>query len=101
MDKDNYSINHLNFNPSIIKTYNGFIFEKYDKEISYLYERNDVFTHLNKGNIYMEYYFWMNNKLNYYERIYCKIQDVLSDVGGIVQAIMTIALLLIILLINI
>ena len=25
IDKDNYSINHLNFNPSIIKTHNGIV----------------------------------------------------------------------------
>ena len=92
LDKDNYSVNHLNFNPSIIKTYNGFIFEKYDKELSYLYERNDVFTHINKGNIYMEYYLWMNNRLSYYERTYSRIQDVLANVGGVAQAIMAVAL---------
>ena len=91
-DKDNYSINHLNFNPSIIKTHNGYIFENEDKELGYIYDRNDVFTYLSNGNIYMIYALWMNNRMNYNERTYKTIQDVLSDVGGVAQAIMTIAL---------
>ena len=95
LDKDNYSINHLNFNPSIIKTHNGFLLEKCQEELTYKYDRNDVFTYfnnLNKGNINMAYSLWMNNRVNYYERTYKKIQDVLSDVGGVAQAIMAIAI---------
>ena len=43
LDKDNYAINHINFNPSSIKTNNGVIFDKINEELSYIYERNDVF----------------------------------------------------------
>ena len=95
LDKDNYSINHLNFNPSIIKTHNGFLFDKSQKELTYAYDRNDVFTYFknyNNGNINMAYSLWMNNRANYYERTYKKIQDVLSNVGGVAQSIMTIAI---------
>ena len=70
LDKDNYSINHLNFNPSIIKTHNGIVFEKFIEELSYIYDRNDVFTYLKKGDIYMIYSLWMNNRMNYNERTY-------------------------------
>ena len=92
LDNDNYSVNHLNFNPSIIKTHNGFILEKYIEEKGYFYDRNDVFTYLRKGDIHMIYSLWMNNRMNYNERTYKKIQDILSEVGGVAQAIMTIAL---------
>ena len=92
LDKDNYSINHLNFNPSIIKTHNGFFLDKYEKELTYTYDRSDVLTYSNKGNIHMVYSLWLKNRLNYYERTYKRIQDVLSDIGGVAQAIMTIAI---------
>ena len=94
LDEENYSINHLNFNPCIIKTYNGYIIEKYEKELTYNYERNDVFTKSKKGNIYMIYSLWINNRVNYYERTYKRIQEILSDVGGIAQAILTIAIII-------
>ena len=92
IDQDNFSINHLNFNPSKIITHNGFIFDKSDKESGYIYDRNDVFTYLKKGDIRMIYSLWMNNRMNYNERCYKKIQDILSEIGGVAQAIMTIAL---------
>ena len=92
IDKDNYSVNNLNFNPSMIKTHNGYVFEKSVNELGYIYNRNDVFTYLKKGDIHMIYSLWMSNRMSYNERIYKKIQDVLSEVGGLVQTIMTIAL---------
>ena len=42
ISKDSLSQNHLNFNPSIIKTYNGLLWEHKDIEKSYVFERNDV-----------------------------------------------------------
>ena len=77
IEKNAYSINHLNFNPYIVRTNNGLIFENIEEEISYIYERNDVFTYNDKKdeNIYCVYYFWLNNRMNYYERFYKRIQD--------------------------
>ena len=88
LDKDHYTINHLNFNPSLVKTNYGLFWDRYSQETSYSYERNDAFTYeLGEEKIYMGYYLWLNNKLFYSERIYQRVQDVISNIGGIFQAI--------------
>ena len=92
LEEENYSVNHLNFNPYKIKTHNGYILDKYQEVLTYGYDRNDVFTNFKRGNnIYMIYSLWLNNRVNYFERTYKRIQDVLSDVGGVAQSIMAIA----------
>ena len=35
----------------------------------------------------MIYYFWLNNRMHYYERAYKKVQDVISSIGGISEVI--------------
>ena len=40
----------------------------------------------------MAYCLWLNNRINYYERTYKKIQDFLSEIGGVTQSIMAIAI---------
>ena len=87
IDKDNYSINNINFNPILITTQNGIIFDHFENTKSYYFDRNDVFIKLAKGNIYMAYYLWLKNNENYYERIYKTITDVLSSIGGVSNAI--------------
>ena len=87
IDKDNYSINNVNFNPILITTQNGILFNHYENTKSYYYDRNDVFIKLIKNNIYMVYYLWLKNNENYYERIYKSITEVLSSIGGISNAI--------------
>ena len=94
LEKDNYSVNHLNFNPSIIKTYNGIVRNIYEKELSYIYDRNDVLIHTSNNDIYMAYCLWLNNRVNYFERKYKRLQDVLSDIGGVAQSILSIAIFL-------
>ena len=91
LDEDNYSINFLNFNPIYVRTQKGIIFDVYEDQLSYSYERNDVFMRLNKANIYMGYLLCLNNKKNYYERIYKKISDILSEIGGVTHSIIIIA----------
>ena len=82
-----YPINHLNLNPNLIKSHNGLIFDKTYEEISYSYERNDVFTYNDDNKTYTVYYFWLNNRVNYYERTYRRIQNIISNIGGIYQFI--------------
>ena len=41
--------------------------------------------------IYMAYYFWLGNRMQDYIRNYKKIQDVISDIGGISQVIIIVA----------
>ena len=94
LDKDNYSINHLNFNPSVIKTTKGFMFYKTYDELSYVYERNEVYTYQKKGKIQASYNLWLNNRMHYYERTYRRIQDALSDIGGVANSIIFIITLI-------
>ena len=87
-----YSVNHINFNPSVIKTYNGLISNKYDEEYAHVYERHDIYSFSrNKKDIYAIFVMWLKNKLYKNERSYKKLQDVFSSVGGIYQSITIIA----------
>ena len=42
----------------------------------------------------MGYCLWLNNRVSYNERTYKTIQDALSEVGGVAQSIMFIAVLI-------
>ena len=52
-------------------------------------QRND--TNNNNNNYYMLYYLWLGNRMQDYIRTYRRIQDVMSDIGGIFQAMTLIA----------
>ena len=55
-------------------------------------DRNDVFTYPNENHeLYMVYYFWLKNRMNYYERNYKRLQDVTSSIGGIYQIVTVLA----------
>ena len=83
-----YPINHLNFNPSFIKTNKGLVFDEIIENSAYSYERNDVFTFDDTTNkIYTLYCFWLGNRINYYERTYKRLQDMISNIGGFYQFI--------------
>ena len=93
LSRENFSINHLNFNPSLITTHDGMIFENIKKKSSYIYDRNDVFVYpedLN-NNIYMGYYLWLKNRMSNYERTYKRIQHIISDIGGISEFVTFVA----------
>jgi hypothetical protein len=86
--KEIYSVNNLNFNPSMIKTHNGIIFDNIEEELSYSFDRNDVLTYsTDTSNVYLVYYFWLKNRLLIYERIYKRIQDIISNIGGIFEIV--------------
>ena len=91
---DYYTVNHLYFNPSKVKSHNGLIYDHIEEEASYTYDRNDFLYYPNNKKIYMIYSFWLNNRMHYYERIYKRLPDVLSDIGGIYQFITLIAIIL-------
>ena len=79
-------------NPTLVRTYNGLVFDKSKEELSYSFERNDAYSFKNgDSEIYTIYYFWLKNRENYYERTYKKIQDVISSIGGIYQVTVVIA----------
>ena len=87
-----YSVNHLNFYPSMIRTYNGLIYDKFNEEYAPIFERHEVYQFdKEKTNIYSIFAIWLKNKLYKNERSYKKLQDVISSVGGIYQSITIIA----------
>ena len=92
LTKDFYGINHINFNPAMMVTHNGIFFDNVIEEPSYFFTQNEqqnfnenVFGCLNG------FYFWMQNTLQYYERNYKRLQDILSDIGGISSIVLTLA----------
>ena len=89
-----YTVNDINIAPALVKTHNGLIFDNIKEETSYIFDRNDVYIRdSNDGtNLYMVYGFFLKNIQEYYERTYKRIQDVISSIGGIIQAITLIAI---------
>ena len=97
-----YIINHLNFNPANMLTHNGIFFDNQIQERSYFFTQNEKHTvdqtSLPPGQTLngclIGIYFWMQNTLQYYERNYDRLQDVLSDIGGISNIVVTLAYLI-------
>ena len=94
LDKDNFSINHLNFNPSLIQTHDGIILDKIKQEFSYTFYSNDDFVYNYYNDVYIVYYLWLNNRINNYERTYNRLQDIISNIGGTYEVIMTLFIFL-------
>ena len=89
---NNYAINHLNFNPAMLVTHNGIFFDNVIEEPSYFFTQNQ--QQGIKDNTFgclITFYFWMQNSLQYYERNYKRLQDILSDIGGITSIVLTVA----------
>ena len=100
---NNFAIQHLNFNPVYMKTYNGFFFENIVEENLYYFTQNEKQTIVESDLIannrttngcLVGVYFWMQNTLQYYERNYDRVQDTLSDIGGISNIILVFATIL-------
>jgi hypothetical protein len=84
-------------------THNGFFFDNQVREEAYFFTQNEkqaiIETDVNKegkstNGCLIGVYFWMQNTLQYYERNYDRIQDSLSDIGGISSIVLTIASIL-------
>ena len=99
---NNFIIQHLNFNPANMITHNGYFFDNQVEEKAYFFTQNEKQTitetelksknaTLSTNGCLIGVYFWMQNTLQYYERTYDRIQDILSDIGGISSIVLTIA----------
>ena len=83
-----FPVNHINIYPSVIKTHKGLIFDEILNISTYSYERNDVFTYNDETNkVYTIYCIWLSNRMDYYERTYKTLQDMISNIGGFYQFI--------------
>ena len=95
---NNFAINHLNFNPASMITHNGLFFDNIVKINSYFFTQNekqimltDITNNVDIHDCLLGFYFWMQNSLQYYERIYKRFQDILSSIGGINSIVILIA----------
>jgi hypothetical protein len=69
----------MNFNPVLIRSHDGLVFDHITEDISYTFDRNDVYIKSYEGiNTYIGYCFFLKNTREYYERIYKRIQDLFS-----------------------
>jgi len=88
-----YSENDLNFNPSLLKTHKGLVWDVIKQDISYSFDRNDVYIgDRNQAPIFISYTFFLKNIMNYYERYYKRVQDIISSIGGIYKFITIVAI---------
>ena len=95
LDQIQYPINNINFNPLTIETNNGLIFDNIKQEISYNFQRNDVYIYETKEkDIYCGFCIWLKNTNMFYERTYKRIQDIFSYIGGVNNIINFIAILI-------
>ena len=97
-----YIVNHLNFNPVNVFTHNGIFFDNIVEDHSYIFVQNEKHTidsstlaHDQTTNgCLIGIYFWMQNTLQYYERVYSRLQDNLSYIGGIYSVVESVAYIL-------
>ena len=76
------SLNNLNFNPTIIKTYDGIIFEEITEDRGYAFTQTERIVMDSGGtNIALAYYFFMENTVSYNERHYKSFLDLFSELG--------------------
>lgn len=88
MNFDKYSINNLNFIHSSIQTDVGIFYNNIIENISYSFDRNEEQLKDRKNfDAFLGYRFLMNNLGFFYERGYKKIQDCISNLGGVYNAV--------------
>ena len=100
MNFDKYSIDNLNFIHSTVQTDVGIFYDNLIENISYSFDRNEEQLKDRKNfDAFLGYRFLMNNLGFFYERDYKKIQDCISNLGGVYNAV-NIAFFIINLIIN-
>ena len=91
--QNSYSNNNLNIHPTLVKTHNGLFFDNIEEKTGFLLDRNDVVnSKVDNNELFTTYTFWLKNIMNYNERVYKRIQDVISSIGGIYQFIMVVSI---------
>ena len=90
--EESYTTNHLNLNPTKLISDEGIFFGHKKETLSYFFDINEKITSKSEeSGIYVAFYFWMQNRMQYYERVYKKVQDVLSEIGGLCSIVLTFA----------
>ena len=93
--EESYTTNHLNFNPATLITNDAIFFDNDKKSLAYIFQQNEkVTSKSDDSGIYVAFYYWMQNTMQYYERKYRNFQDALSDIGGLGSLILNLAYIL-------
>ena len=92
LEIDSFVTNNLNFNPALIKSYDILFNSDIHEEATYSFNQNSqTFSPTRDSNLLGAFYFWLQNSQQYYERRYKKLQDMLSEIGGLGSVIIMIA----------
>ncbi len=93
LNSKQYSLSEMNINPTVVKTNDGLIFDNMKENISYTFDRDSVYLFdKGKNDIYACFCILLKNIRENYGRSYKRIQDAISNIGGINQAITLIAI---------
>lgn len=89
ISETSFSSNQINFNPAMVKTHNGFLFDNIVQLYSYLFDQNAKSTFsTGDSGILCAFYVWMQNRVQMYERSYKRIQDTCASIGGMTKLIL-------------
>ena len=91
LQKNSFTVNNLNFNPSIVRTHNGLFFDNIEEKNEHMFDRNEV-VNMDKKDFFIAYIFWLKNGIHYNERIYKRILDIIPSIGGVYQFITIISI---------
>lgn len=95
ISSDSYTVNNINFNPTVIRSYQGLIFNDFEEQHSYSFKENSELTTMQENTkILTCFYFWIQNSQQYYERHYPNIALVFSNIGGTGSALFMISKLI-------
>ena len=85
------AFNHLNFNPTTTITHDGLFFDHTVDDVAYIFDQNEKASEGSEFGIYLAFYFWLQNRIVYYERTYKRIQDVIAEIQGMADLVIFIA----------
>ena len=89
--QNSFTLNNLNFYPGLVKSYDNLFTEKTVEQTAYtFYQNQQITTNLENTEYLGAFYLWVQNTQQYYERRYHKLTEVLTEIGGIANALMII-----------
>ena len=85
-----YWTNQLNLNTALLKTHKGLIKDRIEETRSVTYANHGWGTTNEETGLNHIYYVYVMNRQNVYDRQYKKLTEILAQVGGITQLIVTV-----------
>ena len=90
VNKNSFTINHLNFHPLKVVTNAGIFWDRTSEIISFKFDTNEKLVESVNQDIIGTINFWIQNEMDIYERLYKKLQDIAGGVDGIIEIFMII-----------